>query len=183
MKRIIQTAAAIAMFACPAVAGPDDTTKALMAERVSMLDWGIYRITQHLTDTLNDTLGDNIQRHNGYAYYDFDRDVIIIYGYAVLAQQVENTLDDIEEYSRTICKTIVGEIRSSAGIEPSTGKHVMGDDMTSLYAGYFTHYGYSNEQTRKVDLNVLDKKIEIQFLVHGNKCGGALMSNKVSFEE
>ena len=55
---------ALFSFQCPALAGPDETTIKLMNQSVSLLDWGVYLISEELEE--EDGPG-------GFAFYNFEK--------------------------------------------------------------------------------------------------------------
>lgn len=142
MKVLI--AAFFALFLVPErlVAQPDGTTRHLMQDSVSMLDFGLLR------------LNINLERDNlGLADFNWDRNRIVIHTWLS-----EETRDAAEE----VCAEWVSEVRTRGGISRESGKPAL---ESSSFSRLFGHYSFERG-------NILDglyKNIDQLFVLECNQ--------------
>ncbi|TCL09149.1 hypothetical protein BXY66_1194 [Shimia isoporae] len=166
------TAAALTLGA-PANAGPDETTRHLMNEYVTLLDWGVYRLTNRLDKM-------DLGSFWATASYDWDTNQIEI-------ELIQSSKGKNLENHKAECRRAIGLVRNNAGYDPDGNlyqsmKH-------SIYAGLFSHTGFVNggiteQHTRLADL---DKKITIGTSTYFSggvlHCSAKLAGTSVSFTE
>lgn len=180
MKRVIQTAAAIAMLAYPAVAGPDDTSKALMKDSVSMLDWGMLMLKFELENTFHWLISGENRSGRIYTDYDFNRDTITINLVSNSTDPEYKELAYFEWSEREYCTSAISDLRAAAGLDPKTGEYRDASLAHSVYADMFTHSGFKSSESNEADLRQLDAKFELSVFVGPYHCEGNLMSSEVS---
>lgn len=146
MKSSIKAALIAAALSSPAVAGPDDTTKALMNEYVSLLDWGIHRLEDFIPDSEGAFISVN---------YDWDANTILV----ERTEYLKISREDAEES----CKDWVALSRGMAGINSETGKVYEGVNNTR-WSMLFGHAGYRNgsQEDHSKKLADLDKKFQLK---------------------
>jgi hypothetical protein len=134
------------------LSGPDDTTKQLMNDSVSLLDWGILQITYF---RLNGENGNPV----GYASYDYDDDRIYIRSYTTNDAEIDS------EKVKAICGNWIDAVRVSAWVSPTEGKPLVKD--YSYFASLFRHDGFVRgelaDETKR--LQELDKKFHIEYFI------------------
>lgn len=154
--RICGLGVALSFLAMPfgttqVAAGPDDTTKYLMAETVSMLDWGIMQITNFRLNDGNSPAG--------YAEYSFEDDRIYIRSFATSDEALDAT------GFQSICKQWMDAVRISAFVLPTTGLPMT--EEYSYFASLFRHNGFlrgeGEDQTER--LKALDKKFHLVYSI------------------
>lgn len=140
-----------AIISSQVAAGPDDTTKHFTDQSVSMLDWGIFQITQRLN-------GEN-GMPVGYAEYSYDDDRIYLKSYET------NDADFDATVLQFTCKEWIDSVRHSAMINLETGEPSVYD--YTFFAHLFRHNGYVvGEPKAEVErLKLLDKKFHISFSI------------------
>ena len=116
------------------IAGPDETSNALMRDSLSMLDWGVFRI-QYLLDRHDDLRGTWIS-------YDWESDEFMIQSFHGNFNGT-NTVD----WARTDCKIWFDQVRNAAGVNSSTGELFFGE--RSFFSERFAHSGF---QRRSIGL-------------------------------
>lgn len=120
----------VAITAFPALAGPDETTQALMDDSASMLDLGLLRMNLMLA---SNSLGS--------ASFDWEQNRITVseYGpdFATFATKKDKTADDVE----IRCANWVRAVRIIAAVNPDDGLAYFG---TTSFADMFSHYGFEH---------------------------------------
>lgn len=159
----------------PASAGPDQTTRYLMNQRVSLLTWGMYRIDQSLNKRFE---SHSVSSHTTYNY-----------GPNTITISLSNVFNKSElKPTKQNCKYIIDETRRAAGIKPDTGQPMNGSQ--SFFNNYFGQTGYTaNSRPENLGARV-DEKIRINVSLgstEGNltifRCKGNLLSRQVLFPE
>ena len=139
MKTRLLLLMALSLLPLRAISGPDDTTKHLMKDSVSMLDFGLLSLNLFLKGT-----------DYGSAKFDWDKNRIYIQRFFP-----ESETADMAEKT---CASWVSKVRKRAGIIPDTGKPYF---ETSFFAGYFRHNGF----VRKPEPETLYQDIDDLFVL------------------
>ena len=129
----------------PAFADPGPIGDYLMNQKVSIFSFGMLRLNMEL-QRLQEQLGGG-----GFMspHYDWDKNRIKIVG--VFEEQA---------LTKEQCKYFIGYIKSRAGINPDTGKLVLGDG--SMYASLFSDIGFElKSKPENIDAR-LDEIITVQ---------------------
>lgn len=158
-----------------ALAAPDQTTRYLINQEISLLTWGMYRIDQALNERFASR---NLSSRTTYNY---GRDTITI--------GLSNGFSDSELVpTKRNCKEIVNETRRASGINPETGQPSNGSN--SFFITYFGQTGYSAKSRPNHIGDGLDRKIRIDVSLGPTdsnmetiNCQGALLSRQVLFPE
>lgn len=131
-------AAALSILPLSSLAGPDETSKYLMNNSPTLLDFGLVRLDMRLSSALG----------NVAVIYDWDNDAIKI----VRAGG--------GDYSKDMCLNFIDEVRSNAGYQEGTLWSILGN---SLFSELFAHMGYfSGDEDKHLDrLEEIDKKFQI----------------------
>lgn len=138
--------AALAFESVPATADPDDNAKWLINDPLTMMDFGLYRMSLALSSEPNPTGG-------GVSYGWNDNKIII-------SESVPaGTLESIEAN----CSIWVAEVRALAGISGETGLPYFGG--ISRFSSMFAHIGFDRTQAPADLHKAIDRMIEIE-------CGG-----------
>ncbi|WIY27366.1 hypothetical protein [Parasedimentitalea psychrophila] len=174
MKRVIQTAAAIALLACPAIAGPDATTQKLLDDPVTMLDWGMFRLETRYRDSSWVLIGGDT--HNTFTNVSFkwNENRVRIFVLS-LAKKSDDAFSGDAATDR--CKQIIEGIRRTAGV--LDGQIHAGE--YSHFAMEFSHNGFQYPGEKELLLE-LDKKFFIKVNVDHNGCSGDLLSTRIDYE-
>jgi len=153
-------------------AEPSETTEYLMSTPLSMMDWGLFRLKQHL-NTSGWTSSEK-SFHN--AWYDWDKNQITIRG-------TYNTVSNKNKHKQ-LCKSHINLIRSTLGYGETQSKTTI--DLFGVH-NYFKSESFRNKNepksfiedvTNRTYINVVVKKKTSQTL-----CEGYLDSDKVLFSE
>ncbi|MCI2394079.1 hypothetical protein [Aliiroseovarius sediminis] len=172
----LAVAAVAVSISSMAIAGPDDTTKALMNESVSLLDWGNLRLQLIL----------NRRPYKGnYSYVDYDFDANTI----KIAHLVDykGSEEDAENYYRSW----FASVREWAGYDKDGTVQATGSNY-GLFANLYAHNGYIQGSREDLDslLADLEKKFRLEVrhpLASGlmssrtmMKCTGKLQGTEIS---
>ena len=130
-------------------AEPSSTTRYLMDEPVSLMDFGLFTLQQHLS-----TIGDGDPYVNPIIDYDWDLNKIRIYVWHTGHEF--KTRNEAKDWG----SSIICEIRKLLGIDCSTVKPLVLTG-SSLVFQYFSHRGHKfSAQTKNLGREV-DKIVEI----------------------
>lgn len=144
-------------------AGPDDTTKELMNESVSLLDWGNLRLQLIL----------NRRPYSGnfsYVDYDFDANTINI---AHLVER-KTTEDEAEKY----CHRWFASVREWAGYD-SSGELDSERTKYGLFASLYAHNGYIQGGDKDHDARLADLEKKFRLEVRHPLSSGLLSSKQM----
>jgi hypothetical protein len=155
-------------------AEPTSSIQYLMNEPVSMLDWGIYRITNRLEKNLQ--LG--VVPFSQHASYDWDKNRIII-DIAVIG-------GTLNEEAKGWCRAVVSKIRTLMYINDK-GNSMFNEGASSMY---FSHYaGYAKKSEPEGLYKELDNitLIRVYVSTEGMKkpvsCEAPLLGTSIMYEE
>lgn len=146
-------AASFLLLAHPVAAGPDDVSKWLIKDPVSMMDLGLLRIEQQLISPSSQA------QPGGIVEFSWDKNRISI-------SRFFHQTDD--SYGEEICAKWISEVRDVALIVD--GKPMWTE--ASSFAYKFTHEGFERTNTPKNLPAEIDKIIEL-------KCGTFLPSKTI----
>ncbi|NRB21107.1 MAG: hypothetical protein HRU33_27135 [Rhodobacteraceae bacterium] len=178
MKRVIQTAAAIALLACQAVAGPDATTQMFLDQPVSVLEWGMFKLKSNLEFILFSAPYTDERSTSVNVVYTWNDDTInVIVHDAVFGDDDYYT----DERTMLLCKDLLNRVRFSAGVyEDGLVSPGVGD--YSLFARNFIFYELQTSGSSEA-LQELDAKFVILAGFNKSQCRGHLLSNEITVIE
>ena len=149
---------ALALLVCTcladlAQAGPDEVTNRLMEEKVSLLDWGVFRV-QLLLEKTNDLSSASV-------FFDWDMNQIKI-------MDADFTMMDqgLSDVTVAECEKWFVAVRRAGYVNEKTGKPYFGD--SSLFAELFSHEGWTATINGKATEDVvkqIDQKIVLEYSI------------------
>jgi hypothetical protein len=154
-------AAALAVLPSASASGPDATTNHFMKEPVSLLDFGIYKISN--------LLHGRDGQPNGWASYDFDSNTINIEFNSFEASGNDKLEDHLAR-----CDEWIEGIRSVGLVSSTTGKPI--GMPVSMFAQQFSHVGYilGDSEENQERLIELDKKFRLRMTIFDRSFKGVL---------
>lgn len=133
----------------PTPAAPDRFSNLLMDSSLSMMDWGIFRLEQRLSNNTS------IKAPTG-VHYNWDDDEIIIRAFSY-------DPDEEEAEAKGKCAEWFKEVRLDAGVSEETGMLRFGS--YSVFAGLFGNMSFERPRgdlTEPELLSEIDKKIKLE---------------------
>lgn len=137
MKRPGLAVAAVCLIAGSAIAGPDETTRQLMNDPVSMIDMGVLK-------------GEMLLRAKGLGFmsFDWESNRFHIFNFFFNGDYPDQRSAEAE------CASWVADIRSLANVSTETGKAIYAH---SAFAEFFSHEGFLRTGEPKTLYTDLDK--------------------------
>jgi hypothetical protein len=175
MKNLIAAAATALSVSSPALAGADDVTKYFISQKVTMLEWGMFKTREEIADKVIKDADDQFVR----VYYTWDDDKINIDYRVIEIPYGERTFDD----SKKGCRHIINEIRHEAGVG-SNGNLLYDGFPSSFFTVNFVHNGFETGAAGNEEKFIeLDKKIKIRVKVYDVVCIADLLGSEIAFVE
>lgn len=157
---------------------PNTTTRYLMNEPLSMLDFGLYILEKSIERNLTKA---EYEKIFVFTNYDWNRNRIVI---QVLINDSYNT----ENEGKEVCRSILNEIREQFAINHKTGKPRI-EKIGSTISSYFSHEGYTNNnEPKEFNLEIANiTTIVVDVILTENSkvihAEGELLSSKIMFAD
>ena len=137
----------IALNSGACLAGPDATARFLMNDPISAMDFGIYQLQQMVQRNAEPKL--NNATESFVVGYNLDSNRITVSTYLLPQRQWPDRAS-----AKAVCKGLFSRIRATLGVNPLTGKGILGGH--SIVATLFVHAGYAdkrkpNDFAKKID--------------------------------
>lgn len=164
----------LVVFASHSYAEPSATFKYLMNEKMTMMDWGLFRLDKHLNNGLKSLeLINTIIKKTSIVYYDWDTNRITIrLVLHVKGWETEN-IKPVKEF----CKAATKDYRDllHTDVEPNLRRHVG-------IKSYFLHNGWTDSTEPENLMKEIENSTLIRIDISGSKTGKPPYKNIVSCE-